>query len=193
MTPSQTLERLYRAGVAAADPYAATRAALKPQQLGARTWIIAVGKGAQPMARGAVDALAQWHRSPIGGVIVAPNDDGLGAVPMPTIVGDHPVPGASSLKAADAVGDVTRLVRRGDDVVVLLSGGASSLMAAPVYGVPPVALVALFDGLQRSGAPIATMNAFRRRVLRWGGGRLAQALRGARVTVLIASDVIGGE
>ncbi len=193
MTPRQTLESLYRAGVAAADPYAATRAAIAPQRVGACAWIVAVGKGGQPMARAAVDALAEWHRSPIGGVVVAPNDDGAGALPFPTIVGDHPLPGAASFAAADALGDLTRLVRRGDDVLVLLSGGASSLIAAPVYGVSPEALIALFDGMHRSGAPIATMNAFRRRVLRWGGGRLAQALHGARVTVLIASDVIGSE
>ena len=193
MTARETLEALFRAGVAAADPYTATRRALDPNRLGARPWIIAIGKGATPMARGAIDALAECRRSPAGGVVVTAGERGGGAPPLHTVVGDHPVPGDRSLAAAEALGEVTRLVRPGDDVIVLVSGGASSLVAAPVEGITPAALAALFDGMLRSGAPIGTMNAFRRRVLRWGGGRLAQAMTGARLTVLVASDVIGGD
>lgn len=192
MTPRQTLERLYAAAVAAADPYTTTREALRGISLGTRAWIIAIGKGAHAMARGAVEALTDMHRTPVGGVVVAPNEDAPWDLPLAHTAGDHPVPGARSFSAAAHVGDIVHLVRPGDDVIVLLSGGTSSLVAAPVEGISQEALVALFDALLRSGAPIETMNAFRRRVLRWGGGRLAQALRGARFTVLVASDVVGG-
>lgn len=191
MTPRLTLEQLYAAAIAAADPYRATRVALDASRLGTRPWIIAAGKAAHAMARAAVDALADAHRTPAGGILIAPNDNDAASLPLQTFVGDHPVPSDRSFAAARALEHLTSLVRPGDDVVVLLSGGASSLLAAPVDGVAEHALISLFDGMIRSGAPIGTMNAFRRRVLRWGGGRLAQALSGANVMVLIASDVLG--
>ena len=189
-------ERLYRAGIAAADPYVATRASVVASTFGARTWIIAAGKGAVAMARGGVDALADGGRTSVGGLVVAPAETpatAQGVPPLPLVTGDHPFPLEASQAAADALGTVVRLVRRGDDVLVLISGGATSLLAAPVDGVSRHGMRALFDGLLGSGAPIGVMNAFRKRILRWGAGRLAMALDGARVHCLIASDVIGDD
>ncbi|MCC6928004.1 MAG: DUF4147 domain-containing protein [Gemmatimonadaceae bacterium] len=191
-------ESLFAAAVRGADPYDATERALDRSALGiavgARPWIIATGKAAAPMARATIDVLASVERIVEGGLVVT-SDTGATAHPLPVIVGDHPLPGAGSGHAADAVLRLLPLIQPGDDVFVLLSGGASSLMAAPVEGIPEAAMLALFQGLHRSGAPIAVMNAFRKRVMRWGGGRLGAALggAGARVTCLIASDVIGDD
>ena len=189
-------ERLYWAGVAAADPYLATRAAVHASAFGARTWIISAGKGAVAMARGAVDALADGGRTSVGGLVVAPAAVAVaarGAPPLALVTGDHPLPGDASHTAADALGEVVTLVRHGDDVLVLLSGGATSLLASPVEGVSREGMRSLFDELLASGAPIGVMNAFRKRILRWGAGRLAIGLDGAHVHCLIASDVIGDE
>lgn len=197
MTAARHLaESLFDAAVRAADPYAATRATLEGRALGARPWILAAGKAALPMARAALDALAVARRIPAGGVVIAadlPRGAEGEVTPLVAMAGDHPLPGERSRAAAEALGAAARLVRPGDDVLVLLSGGASSLMAAPVEGISTEAMLGLFRGLHRAGAPIDVMNAFRKRVLQWGGGRLASALAGAKVQVLIASDVIGDE
>jgi hydroxypyruvate reductase len=66
-------------------------------------------------------------------------------------------------------------------------------MAAPVPGLSFDDIVDLFEGLLASGADIVTMNALRKRVLRWGAGRLAEALRGAEVHCLAVSDVMAGD
>ena len=76
---------------------------------------------------------------------------------------------------------------------VLLSGGATSLLAAPVDGLTPAELTALYHLLLGSGLDITAMNRIRKRFSRWGGGRLAQALAPARVRVLVVSDVIGDD
>jgi hydroxypyruvate reductase len=81
----------------------------------------------------------------------------------------------------------------GDAVVVLLSGGTSSLVGAPVAGVSEADLDALWRLLLESGLDIHTMNAVRRRFTRWGGGRLAVALAGRSVDVLAISDVPGDD
>jgi len=192
LTARGLAEQLYRAAVTGGDPYVATRRALQGASLGARPWILAAGKAAIPMARGALDALAAHQRTALGGLAITAEHE-VTADPLQVVVGDHPVPGEGSQRAADAIASWLPLVQPGDDVIVLVSGGASSLMAAPVDGLSPAAMLDLFRGLHRAGAPIAVMNAFRKRVMRWGAGRLAMALSRARVTCLIASDVIGDD
>ncbi|MEP7381819.1 MAG: DUF4147 domain-containing protein [Gemmatimonadota bacterium] len=189
-------EQLFHAAVRGADPSAATRTALAgldPRAFGARPWIIAVGKAAVPMAHAALDALGAVHRIALGGVVVTADPAPRAIGPLHVMTGDHPEPAQRSRAAADRIAALVELVRPGDDVLVLVSGGASSLMASPVDGISPGAMLALFRGLHRAGAPINVMNAFRKRVLRWGAGRLALALADARVCCLIASDVIGDD
>ena len=76
---------------------------------------------------------------------------------------------------------------------MLLSGGTSSLAAAPAAGITDQDLSVLWEFLLRSGQPISVMNAIRKRCLRWGAGRLAAALAPRHVTVLCISDVIGDD
>ena len=145
------------------------------------------------MALAAVDTLRGWGLEPAGGLVVAP-----AAAPSPhprlsVIAGDHPEPGPGSLAAAEALGDAAAKVGAEDEVWVLLSGGATSLLAAPVAGVTPADLTALYSLLLGSGLDITAMNRIRKRFSRWGGGRLAQALAPARVRVFIVSDVIGDD
>jgi hydroxypyruvate reductase len=103
--------------------------------------------------------------------------------------GDHPVPGRHSFAAAAKIAEITP-GRRGNDVaIVLLSGGASSLIGAPLRGMNDADLVTLFELLLGSGLDIASVNAVRKRFSRWGGGRLALALAPAATHCLAVSDV----
>jgi hydroxypyruvate reductase len=163
-------------------------------------WVIAVGKAAHAMAAGAVEGLSAMGREATGGVIVAPAAapaaDPAADPRLQVVVGDHPIPGPRSMAAADAIGAVAALVRGGDHVIVLVSGGATSLAAAPAPDVPAFSqddLGALYTALMTSGADIVAMNAVRKRFIRWGGGRLAVALQGAWVHCLIVSDVLGDD
>jgi hydroxypyruvate reductase len=200
LTPSRPrgrllLTALYDAAVGGADPGPLTAAAV--QQLEAptsgRVWLFAVGKAAAPMAASAVAELRRSLREIAGGVIVAPEP---GASPFPTVasvVGDHPLPARNSFTAAQRVGETTARVRSGDSVIVLLSGGTSSLIAAPLRGFAESDLRQLFERLMSSGLDIHAMNAVRKRFSRWGAGRLAVALAPARSHVLVMSDVPGDD
>ena len=145
------------------------------------------------MAQAAVDTLRGWGREPAGGLVVAPAAAPSPHPRLPVVAGDHPEPGPGSLAAARALGDAAAKVGAEDEVWVLLSGGATSLLAAPVAGVTPADLTALYSLLLGSGLDITAMNRIRKRFSRWGGGRLAQALAPARVRVFIVSDVIGDD
>jgi glycerate 2-kinase len=192
--PRSLLERCFAAAVAGVNPERATRDAVHLAVSGTRpVHIIAVGKAAHAMAAGAVHSLSERGMQTVGGVIVAPADQPSPAPTLIVHVGDHPVPGARSLAAAEAVAGAARRVAPDDTALVLLSGGATALMAAPVPSLTFDDIAGLFEGLLDSGADITTMNAIRKRVLRWGAGRLAEALRGADVLCLAVSDVVAGD
>jgi len=145
------------------------------------------------MAQAAVEVLHQHDSEPLGGIIVAP---AAGPSPSPSlkvVVGDHPEPGPGSFTAAEALARVVTQVGSGQEVWVLLSGGTTSLIGAPVPGIAPTDLATLYQLLLGSGLDIAAMNRIRKRFSRWGAGRLAHALAPARVRVLVVSDVIGDD
>lgn len=192
-----TVRDLFAASLIAADPTSFTARAVRlrlptDRTQNSPTWIIALGKAAHTMARAAVHELRERNSTIAGGLVVGP---GLADAPHPAIAvvaGDHPLPGEQSLAAAGALGDLCDRVPGGDRVFVLLSGGATSLVAAPVDGIAAQDhLTALSDELLRSGLDIGRANAIRKRFLRWGAGRLAMALAPARVEQIVLSDVIG--
>ena len=194
LAPRDLLERLYVAAVAGSMPDLATAAAVRalpPSPSPVR--LIALGKAAHAMAGAAVSTLREMGRAVAGGIVVAPE---IAPAPHPALVvhaGDHPVPGPRSFAAAALLGKVVGAREPGDEVLVLLSGGASSLVAAPVDGVEPAELAWLYERLLGSGADIATMNGVRKRFARWSAGRLALALHPAPVHCLVVSDVLGDD
>jgi len=186
---------IHAAAVSGVNPRGVTHRAVAERLTSASGpfWIVALGKASAAMATAAVDALAAHDVEPEGGVII-----GLDSQPPPhtrleSFAGDHPIPGERSTVASAAVGDLASRVNGAGTVFVLLSGGATSLVAAPAPGVEERDLVRLFDGLLASGADITVMNAIRKRFTRWGAGRLARALAPARVDCLIVSDVVGDD
>lgn len=192
--PRALLAELYRAAVVAAAPGPALTAALdrEPAPRGA-VHLLALGKAAGPMAAAAVEWLGARGLAPAGGLLVLPEP---GATPHPAltvVVGDHPEPGPGSVAAAEALGQAVSRIGPGDEAWVLLSGGATSLIGAPVAGLSPDDLRALYRLLLGSGLDITAMNRIRKRFARWAGGRLAAALAPAHVKNFTISDVIGDD
>ena len=145
------------------------------------------------MASVAVDVARERGTAIAGGVVVGADASDRPHPAIRCVVGDHPIPGARSIAAARAIADSASAVGDADLVLVLISGGATSLAAAPVDGLDDGVLPPLFDALLRSGWDIGAMNAVRKRFLRWGAGRLASALSPAAVQPAVLSDVIGDD
>jgi glycerate 2-kinase len=186
---------LYTAAVrgAAAGPVTA-RAVGELRLDGAhRVWVFAIGKAAHVMATAAIGVLQRSLHEIAGGIVVSPEAE---PSPHPTLIvltGDHPVPGKRSFTAAQRLGDLCTGLRSNDAIVILLSGGASSLIAAPARGISETDLTTLFELLLGSGLAIGEVNAIRRRFTRWGGGRLALSLAPRAARCLILSDVVGDD
>jgi glycerate 2-kinase len=192
------LRALFDAAVAAADPYTPTRDALlerlAQRNREGRGWIVAVGKASAGMAEAALAAAEQTGVPIAGGVVVGPDGANL-APPLEALIGDHPIPGARSFHAAMRIGSLANAVHQNEEVIVLISGGTSSLIAAPADDLPARAVSELFRSLLAAGGAtdIHVMNAIRKRFLRWGGGRLAAAFAPAWIHQVILSDVVGDD
>jgi glycerate 2-kinase len=196
LPPSRILlTDLYSAATAAVAPGPALAARLDRLDLdpGRRVWVLALGKAAVPMAQAATESLRSRGGAPAGGLVVAPAPSASPHPSLNCVPGDHPEPGPGSFAAADALAAVAAQVSPADEVWVLLSGGTTSLIAAPETGISADDLTRLYSLLLGSGLDIKAMNRIRKRLSRWGGGKLARALAPARVRVYIVSDVIGDD
>jgi glycerate 2-kinase len=194
-SPRALLEDLYRAAVTAAAPgpaLAKVLASIAPEPK-RRVFILSLGKAAHPMAAAAIELLSRRGLAPAGGLIVSPEADTSPHPALQSVAGDHPRPGAASLAAASALENAVSRIGAEDEAWVLLSGGTTSLIAAPIAGVAPADLSLLYEQLLGSGLDISAMNRIRKRFSRWGAGRLAAALAPACVKSFTISDVIGDD
>jgi hydroxypyruvate reductase len=125
------------------------------------------------------------------GLIVAPNPVD-GPPGFESIIGGHPVPTVDSERAGRAALALADAVGPDGILLVLLSGGASALMAAPAGGVTLDDKRATTDRLLRGGADIYALNTVRKHLSAIKGGHLAARVRGTCVALVI-SDVVGDD
>jgi glycerate 2-kinase len=198
LTPSLSRFRteglaIARAGLAAVDASscvtAALRGILRAEAPAGRWHVCAAGKAAEPMMRA---ALALLPAPPATALCVVPVPPG----PMPdvveVIVGGHPVPTDGSVAAGRRALALASSCGADDMLLVLVSGGASALLALPVEGVQLAEKQETTRLLLRAGADITALNAVRKHLSRIKGGRLAAATR-ARTIALAISDVVGND
>ena len=104
----------------------------------------------------------------------------------------HPFPDARSEAAGRRALAVAQSVHSGEVLVILLSGGASALMAAPVDGITLADKVNTTRLMMNAGADIHALNTVRRHLSKVKGGRLASACVGTTITLAL-SDVVGDD
>jgi glycerate 2-kinase len=193
----QSLMALYDAAIAAAHPDLCLPPYLPAVPTAGRLIVVGAGKAAAAMAVVA-EAHYRAERSldRVSGFTTAPYDTVAALARQPEVIqvvpARHPTPDHNSLAAAERALKTVASASAHDLVVVLLSGGASALWAAPVAGLDLQAKTTLTRGLLKSGADIHEMNTIRRHLSRIKGGRLRKATP-ARMLTLAISDVPGDD
>lgn len=181
--------KIWRAGVDAVGGYEATRTALATSDGPAPDQIIAVGKAAGDMARAALD-----HFGPLPALVVTKDGHAQGLPDeVHVIESSHPVPDARSLSAGRALRTCVQGMAPGTHLLLLVSGGASSLAEDPVEGKTLSDLQALNSRLLSDGLDITAMNIERRKISRIKGGGLLGTFTGQSAQVLAISDVPGDD
>lgn len=190
MNPRDLLLGSFRVAVAAADP-----ARILPPHLPApprgRTVVVGGGKAAASMAA-AVEA--HWPPdAPLSGLVVTRYRHSLPTRRIEIVEASHPLPDGRGEEAALRMLELASQLGPDDLLLALISGGGSSLLAAPVEGVSLKELRQTTKALLNAGATIHDINTVRKHLTRLSGGRLAQAANGARTLALIISDVVGDD
>ncbi|GAB4136046.1 MAG: glycerate kinase [Sphingomonadales bacterium] len=164
-----------------------------PHAAHGRTRLIAVGKAAAAMTRIALDRID----GPVDGLVVTRYGHLEPAHRLPeaieVIEAGHPVPDDESVRAAMRALAMAGELDAKDHLLVLLSGGGSALLAAPVSGISLADKQNITRSLLLSGATISEINCVRKHLSRVKGGRLAAAAGPAHVTTFIISDVPGDD
>jgi glycerate 2-kinase len=184
----ELLRALFDAALAAADPARAVAAHLPPLALG-RTVVVGAGKAAAAMARAFE---ARWT-GPLAGLVVTRRGHAVRCDRIAVVEADHPVPDAAGEAAARRILALTQGLGPPDQLVCLISGGASALLALPAPGLTLADKQAVTRALLRSGATIGEVNCVRKHLSAIKGGRLAAAASPAQILTLAISDVPGDD
>jgi len=138
------------------------------------------------------DAAEQAFGSRVrGGLVVSPASPAT-AGSLEVIVGEHPQPGPGSERGGRRALAIAEAVPLDAELIVLVSGGASSLLAVPAAGLTLGDKRAATGTLLKEGADIYALNTVRKHLSLIKGGRLAAACR-ARSRTLVLSDVVGDD
>jgi len=189
------LQDILRAAVRAADAGKLVRDALGDPSVadvlarGAAVDLIAVGKAAGPMLTEFEQSARVRVRTAVG---IGPERPATLPPDVAWYDGAHPVPDARSVAAARRALQVAQHSGDNDVLIVLLSGGASALMALPAEDLTLEDKQETVRRLLKGGATIHELNTARKHLSAIKGGRLAAATRGAVVTLVI-SDVVGDD
>ena len=189
MAPKDLLLGSFDAALAAADPLAIVPAHL-PRPPNGRTLVVGAGKASAAMAA-AVER--NWPAaSPLEGIVITRYGHGMPCERIRIVEAGHPVPDESGERAAREILAAASALGPDDLLLVLVSGGGSSLLSAPVHGVSMAELKSMTRDLLACGAAIKEMNTVRKHLSVIQGGRLAAASQ-APVLALIISDVTGDD
>ena len=196
----EELKEILAAALAAADPGRTVRRFLSIEDgrmsVGGESFeprrilALAIGKASGAMARAAGEVLGEALN---GGLCVVKAGHEKPPPTFETLVASHPQPDERSAQAAEKVEEFLEELEEGDFLLVLISGGASALLADTAPGIALEDLKQLNRALLRSGAEIGEINAVRKHISTLKGGGLVRKAAPAQIAALLLSDVVGDD
>ncbi len=148
-----------------------------------QVYLVGFGKASVEMAQAVGDAVKITR----GVVITNDPEASVTHDAVEVVVGGHPLPNEGSVRGAEKILTVLQSCGKDDAVLVLISGGGSSLFCKPRVPLPDLQTITRL--LVRSGATIDEMNTVRKHLSLVKGGQLAQQTN-ATIFSLVISDVI---
>lgn len=150
---------------------------------------VGAGKASGHMAVALERAFNQYLE---GGLIIVKDGYITQTKKIKMIEAGHPVPDRRGVKATQKLLSLAQSLTKQDLLIVLLSGGASSLLCAPAEGLTLSDKKRTTQLLLKSGATIQEINIVRKHVSAIKGGQLAQSTP-ATILTLVISDVFGDD
>ena len=192
--PRQTVNSIFRAGLAAVQGDSCVAQHLDAHPPSGPVYLVAIGKAACAMSSGAVRRL---NEQIIRGLVITKTDHTDAQLAQDTrfqcIESGHPLPNTDSLRAGSALCHFLEAAPADARFLFLISGGASSLVEVLADGISLPALVRANRWLLGSGLDIFAVNRVRCSLSRIKGGGLLAFLQQRHATVLLVSDVAGDD
>ena len=158
-----------------------------------KIFVIAFGKASVPMTEGLHKLLSDKISS---GLVISPfiRETNLPRDKFEIIISSHPNPDERSSYAADKIVEfLDRNVTEDDLLIVLISGGGTSLVFKPIPPLSVSEFLKVNSLLLKTGLPIQEINVVRKHLSVFGGGKLLKYIRAKKVLSLIISDVVGDD
>ncbi len=147
---------------------------------------VGAGKSSAHMARTLEEILGQYLGS---GMVIVKDGYGIPTQKIRVVEANHPIPDSRGSRATKQILKIVKGLTQKDLLIVLLSGGASSLLCAPAPGLTLQDKRRTTNLLLRCGATIHELNTVRKHLSLVKGGLLAQSTS-AKILTLIMSDVL---
>jgi hydroxypyruvate reductase len=188
-------ERLVRSAISADDQRLVICGHEFPLANLGRIMVVGGGKAGAGMAAGVEAALAgTTFAGRLDGWVNVP-DDCVRPLERIHLHGARPAgmnePTEAGVAGSNHILKSVARLRPDDLCLVLLSGGGSALLPAPVPEISLADKLTVTRFLSRAGASIQDLNCVRKQLSRIKGGGLARACRAGTLITLIISDVIG--
>lgn len=162
---------------------------------GSRIEVVGAGKAGAGMTRGLRSSLAELPKGiSLGGWVNVPEDciEDAGEIKLH---GARPAginePTESGVEGTRQILKRVASLSQQDLCIVLISGGGSALLPAPVSQISLPDKLTVTRTLARSGVPIEQLNTVRSQLSSIKGGGLVRACSAGHIVALIISDVIG--
>jgi glycerate 2-kinase len=193
LTARELLVHLYETAIDAVDGRLLVQQWCRENPSANFSHCVAIGKAAPAMLQGALDSCHTLNSA----LLIMRRGDAPRALKrnnkVLVVESAHPVPDQSSLDAGDALLKYLAEVPDQSSLLVLISGGTSSLVEVPEEGITLAQLQQINDYLLASGKDIQAMNAWRKRFSRIKGGGLLRYVQHLQCTQLLVSDVKGDD
>jgi len=158
-----------------------------------RRLVVAIGKAGAAMAKVALKDAPSGTRA----IILVPYGHGCDLADLPPgaelLEAGHPLPDQHGLNAARMICEAVSGLTKDDQLLALVSGGGSALLALPAEGISLEDKRKLTEELLLCGATISQINCVRTHLSQVKGGRLAVLAQPAEVVTLAFSDVSGDD
>ncbi len=183
---------IFNAALKAVHGQRCVEEALRERPVDTPFYLVAIGKAAAAMTRGAIGGEAN---GPVAGLVITKHGhtdpEIMNDSRIVVMESDHPVPGSASIRAGEALLSFIDDTPADATLLFLLSGGASSLVEV----LPPNLELSEYRKVNAwllgSGLDIHQINIVRKRFSAIKGGKLKRYLDGRKAGCLLISDVPG--
>ena len=187
--------KAFKYGVLAADPTGCLERAIKknpiPVPNGGKYIVISLGKAACLLMKTIIDILPTHAEKKL---LAITNYENVQLINKCEVIGaSHPVPDKNGIKASQKVISILQNASLEDTLVILISGGSSALLPAPVNGLRLQDKVEINQLLLNSDLSISEINLIRQTMSVLKGGGFTTIANPVPIHSFILSDVIGDD